>query len=149
MQAGMKRFLPKLVAVVAVVAVIVLSALVATPKQSHASAIGYSYWGGFTWNSVYIPAGQLDHTIIGSGYIINSDSATFVSVGNLCDPSVRFTYGNGSMTMNSNVHWGCSHIGLWTSSWYNWKAPRGDACAELWAKNWSIRVTRQCHYVYG
>jgi hypothetical protein len=132
--------------------VAVLIAFAAVPAASHASATGYQYWGGFTANiggqNVGIPAGQLTHIINGSGYHINWDGANFASVANICDPSMKFTYGNGAYYLNGNVHWGCSRVGQWKYV-LNWNAPRGSACAELWAKNWRIRVARQCHYVYG
>jgi hypothetical protein len=122
------------------------------PAASHASAGGYQYWGGFTANiggqSVGIPAGQLYHYISGSGYHISWEAANFGSVGNLCDPSIRFTYGNGSYRYDGNVHWGCSHIGQWKYA-FNWKAPRGSACAQLWVANWRRMITKQCHYIYG
>jgi hypothetical protein len=130
----------------------VLSALLLLPETSQASAYGIQYWGAFTVNvkgqSVGIPSGQLAHMISGKGYHINWDGANFVAAANICDPSMRFTYGNGSYRLDGNVHWGCSHVGQWKYI-LNWNAPRGSACAELWAKNWQVRVTRQCHYVYG
>ena len=76
-------------------------------------------------------------------------AASFVSSGNLCDSSVRFTYGKGKIHHDGNVHKGCSHVGQWTHDYHNWKAPRGKACAELWIENWTRRVARQCHYIYG
>jgi len=130
-------------------AVLLLGAL---PEISYASAIGYQYWGGFTANiagqSVGIPAGQLTHVINGNGYHINWDAANFGSAGTLCDPSIRFTYGNGKYRVDGNVHWGCSHVGQWKYT-LNWNSPRGSACAELWAKNWRVVVAKQCHYVHG
>ena len=111
-----------------------------------------SIWGGFTANiggqSVGIPAGQLYHYISGSGYHISWEGANFGSVGNLCDTSVRFTYGNGSYRYDGNVHWGCSHVGQWKYA-FNWNAPRGSACAQLWVANWRRMITKQCHYIYG
>jgi len=145
---GKKKFVMKML----VVAMLVFFAAVAAPATSHASAYGTQYWGAFTANisgqSVSIPSGQLAHTIDGSGYHINWDSANFLSAANLCDPSIRFTYGYGAYRLDGNVHWGCSHIGGWKYA-LNWNAPRGQACAELWSQNWRVLVARQCHYVYG
>jgi hypothetical protein len=98
--------------------------------------------------SVGIPKGQLAHLIKGKGYYIEWDAANFGTYPNICDSSMRFTYGNGSQRIDGNVHWGCSPIGQWKYA-LNRNVPRGDACAELWAKNWRVRVARQCHYVYG
>jgi hypothetical protein len=153
MKVRMKRFLTKKpVVVMMVTMVMVLSTLMALPATSHASAVGDQYWGGFTVNvvgqSVGIPAGRLTHSINGSGYHINWDAASFGSIAAICDPSIRFTYGNGSYYLDGNVQWGCSIGGGWKYG-LNWNAPRGSACAELWAKNWQILVARQCHYVYG
>jgi hypothetical protein len=95
-----------------------------------------------------LPGGQLSHTIWGRGYHIDKQEAIFVSIGNLCDSSVRFTYGNGRYNSRGGVHWGCSHVGRWRYR-RDWNAPRGSACAELWAKNWRIKVATQCHYIHG
>jgi hypothetical protein len=134
------------------VVMVALAALVAMPATTHASAFGIQYWGAFTVNiggqSVGIPSGQLAHEINGSGYHIKWDGANFGAAGTICDPSMRFTYGNGSYRVDGNVHWGCSHVGQWKYT-LNWNAPRGSACAELWAKNWRVQVARQCHYVHG
>ena len=128
------------------------AALAVVPATAGATAVGYQYWGGFTANiggqSVGIPAGQLTHIIRGSGYHVDWDGANFGSAGNLCDPSMRFTYGNGSQHIDGNVHWGCSHVGQWKYS-IDRDMPRGDACAELWVKNWRRMITRQCHYIHG
>lgn len=146
MKAEMKRFLAKVLVVVAM-----LSALVAFPATSYASAYGIQYWGGFAVNiggqTIRIPAGQLAHWISGNGLYISWDGANFASVGNICDSSMRFTYGYGKYYLNGNVHWGCSHVGQWKYT-LNWYAPRGSACAELWANDWRILVARQCHFVY-
>jgi hypothetical protein len=148
MKARIKSLLTKML----LVGAISIAALGALPATSHASAFGIQYWGAFTVNvggqSVGIPSGQLAHEINGSGYHINWDGANFASAANICDPSMRFTYGNGSYHLDGNVHWGCSRVGQWKYA-LNWKAPRGSACAELWAKNWRVLVARQCHYVYG
>jgi hypothetical protein len=121
------------------------------PAATQASAYGIQYWGAFTVNikgqSIGIPSGQLAHWISGKGLHITWDGANFASVANICDPSMKFTYGNGRYYINGNVHWGCSHVGQWKYT-LNWNAPRGSACAELWAHDWRIRVARQCHYVY-
>ena len=73
-----------------------------------------------------IPKGQLFHEINGSGYHINWDGANFLSVANICDPSMRFTYGNGSFGFNGNVHWGCSHVGQWKYT-LNRNVPAGQS----------------------
>lgn len=149
MKAGMKRILTKTL----LAAVMLMAVLGMLPATSHASAYGVSYWSGFNVNiggqTVKIPGGQLAHMISGSGYYIKWDGANFASAGNLCDSSMRFTYGYGAYYLKGNVHWGCSHVGQWKYYLNNWKAPRGSACAELWAKNWRVRIARQCHYVHG
>ena|SRR5687768_4325556 len=131
---------------------LILALLLAVPATARASADGYQYWGAFTVNiggqSVGIPSGQLYHAIEGAGYHINWDGANFISAATICDPSMRFTYGNGLYHLYGDVHWGCSNNGQW-KYYLNWYAPRGEACAELWAKNWSVLVARQCHYVHG
>jgi hypothetical protein len=136
--------------VLATIAACGLLALV-VPATSLATAFGIQYWGAFTVNikgqSIGIPSGQLAHEINGKGLHINWDGANFGSVANLCDPSMKFTYGNGRYYVKGNVHWGCSHVGQWKYA-LNWNAPRGSACAELWEHDWQIRVARQCHYVY-
>ena len=151
MKAWMKSFLTKKLVMMAVM-MVMFSALVAIPATSYASASGVQYWGAFNVNiggqSVPIPSGQLVHVIDGSGYHINWDGANFASAANICDPSMRFTYGNGAYYLNGNVHLGCSRVGQWKYA-LNWNAPRGSACAELWANNWRVLVAKQCHYVYG
>jgi hypothetical protein len=121
------------------------------PATSLATAFGIQYWGAFTVNikgqSIGVPSGQLAHEVNGRGLHINWDGANFGSAANLCDPSMKFTYGNGRYYLKGNVHWGCSHVGQWKYG-LNWNAPRGSACAELWEHDWRILVARQCHYVY-
>ncbi|HEX6480781.1 MAG TPA: hypothetical protein VF043_18230 [Ktedonobacteraceae bacterium] len=133
--------------VVVAMAVVVLSGLVARPTASHASAYGIQYWGVHVVHGVYIPSGQLAHYISGNGLYVTWDGANFISAGNLCDVSMRFTYGNGRLYLNGGMHWGCSHVGQW-KYWIKRFMPRGSACAELWEHNWRILVARQCHYVY-
>lgn len=118
----------------------------AMPATSEASACGYQYWGSFVFRDIPIPKGQLTHCINGSGLHVNWDGANFASGGNLCDSSMRFTYGYGAQHVDGNVHWGCSHVGQWKYS-INRNVPRGTACAELWIYNWQKMVTRQCHFV--
>ncbi|NDJ16313.1 hypothetical protein [Myxacorys almedinensis] len=130
---------------------ITLASLVAAPTVSLASASGYQYWGGFTANiggqSVGIPAGQLHHAINGKGTRINWQGANFGSAANICDSSMRFTYGYGKRRINGNIHRGCSRVGQWKYK-INANVPKGDACAELWAKRWRVLVAKQCHYVH-
>lgn len=132
--------------------ILVLTVLLAVPGVTHASAYGIQYWTKFnvtiSGNTIGVPAGQLAHLIEGKGLYITTDGANFASAANLCDTSMRFTYGNGSQKIDGNVHWGCSKVGQWKYA-LNRNMPRGDACAELWAKNWQILVARQCHYVTG
>ena len=116
------------------------------PATSQASACGYQYWGSFVFRDIPIPKGQLTHCINGSGQHVNWDGANFASVGNLCDSSMKFTYGYGSQSISGNVHWGCSHVGQWKYA-LNRDVPRGQACAELWIFNWQKMVTKQCHFV--
>ena len=127
------------------------SVAAAVPAVSQASAYGIQYWGGFAVNvggqTVRIPGGQLAHMISGSGLHVNWDGANFGSVGNLCDSSMRFSYGDGRTWFNGNVHWGCSHVGQWKYA-LNRNEPRGSACAALYEHDWRILVARQCHYVY-
>jgi hypothetical protein len=146
MKAKMKRSLTKMLLLVA----IVIAALTALPATSYASAYGIQYWGGFAVNiggqTVRIPAGQLAHYISGKGLYVSWDGANFASVGNICDSSMRFTYGYGKLRLNGGMHWGCSHVGQWQYA-INRNMPRGSACAELWAHDWRILVARQCHFV--
>lgn len=129
-----------------------VAALAIVPAAGQATAIGYEYWGGFDANikgqTVRIPAGQLTHEINGKGLHVNWDGANFASAANLCDPSMRFTYGDGAKRVDGNVHWGCSHVGQWKYA-MDFDAPRGTACAELWTENWERLVAKQCHYVHG
>ena len=124
-----------------------LLALAVLPAAGHASAAGYQYWSPFTWNGITFPGGQLFHEINGSGNHVNWDGANFASAGNVCDSSMRFTYGGGAYYLNGNIHYGCSHVGQWKYT-LNWNAPTGKACAELWAERWGKYITKQCHYVH-
>ena len=130
-----------------------LLAVSTMPSPAAASAGGFQYWGGFhvtiAGQSIRIPAGQLYHYISGSGYRISWEGANYGSLGPLCDTSIRFTYGYGAYEFRGNVHWGCSLGNQWKYSFGGWRAPRGDVCAELWAKDWRVRVARQCHYIHG
>lgn len=125
-----------------------VAAAAIVPATASATAAGYQYFGTQTINGWTIPGGQLFHEINGSGYHINWDGANFGSVGNICDSSIRFTYGYGTWEYTGNVHWGCSHVGQW-KYYFNWNAPGGKACAELWAEDWRVHITSQCHYIHG
>jgi hypothetical protein len=127
---------------------IAAAALLAVPMQSFASAYGYQYWGGFNFEGLRIPGGQLYHAIQGKGRHIDVEGANFGAAGNLCDSSVRFTYGNGAQHVDSDIHRGCSHVGQWKYR-MNMNVPGGQACAELWVQNWRKKITKQCHYVSG
>lgn len=132
-------------------ALVTFASIIGLPMACWAGAAGYEYWGGTSGSikgiSVPIPAGQLFHQIWGKGHHIGDQAANFASVGNICDSSMRFTYGYGEVYVSGNIHEGCSHVGQWKYA-MNMDVPGGDACAELWAKNWRILVARQCHYVY-
>lgn len=133
-----------------------ITGLAATPLVSLATAVGYEDWGGFTANisagsvgiPVKIPAGRLTHVIEGKGYHVNWDGANFVSAGNICDASMSFTYGYGKVRYNGDINRGCSIKGQWKYK-IDRDVPRGDACAELWAKERRVLVARQCHYIFG
>lgn len=129
------------------VAALAIVPLMAAPATSHASACGYQYWGGFSSPWGWIPNGQLTHCIRGRGTYVEWDGANFASAANICDSSMRFTYGYGAQVMNGNIHYGCSKVGQW-KYYIRRHVRRGDACAELWAKRWRVRVARQCHYVH-
>jgi hypothetical protein len=121
------------------------------PATSSANAIGYAYWGGFSASpggiTIRVPAGQLSHTLLGSGTWVSADRATAASVAPLCDPSIVFTYGNGAMTINGGTIYGCSPGGTFTGA-VNRAVPRGNACATLYVKRGTVRVAQQCHYVH-
>lgn len=116
------------------------------PAMAHASAYGYEYWKAFEVAGYPVPGGQLFHAIEGRGLHIDVEGANFVSAGNLCEASVRFTWGNGAQSYKTGIKSGCSHVGQWKIR-FNRNVPKGSACAELWTKNWRHRVARQCHYV--
>jgi hypothetical protein len=118
----------------------------AMPATSQASACGYEYWGAFVFRGVPMAKGQLTHCIRGNGRHVEWDGANFAAAGNLCDSSMKFTYGNGSESISGNVHEGCSHVGQWKYA-LNRDVPRGKACAELWISNWERLVAKQCHNV--
>lgn len=127
-----------------------IAVLAVAPGASQASAYGIEYWGGFDFNifgqTVRVPGGQLAHTISGQGQYVSWDAANFLSVGNVCDSSIRFSYGYHTRWFNSSVHWGCSHVGAWKYSLRR-NEPRGIACAALWIYDWRHYVTEQCHFV--
>jgi hypothetical protein len=131
------------------IAMLVITLLV--PAIGYASAYGYAYWGTTMWRDIPIPKGQLFHAIEGKGQHIDRQGGNYGAVGNLCDTSVRFTYGgkNGKWThyFDSDVRSGCSAGNNWKYA-FNWKVPIGDACMELWMKKWAKMVVRQCHYIH-
>jgi hypothetical protein len=134
--------------VLALVLALAAMALVpaAMPATSQASACGIQYWKAFDFQGYPVPKGQLTHCIRGNGTHVEWDGANFASAANLCDSSMRFTYGNGSRSISGSVHLGCSHVGQWKYT-VNQNMPRGEACAELWILNWKRMVTKQCHHV--
>jgi hypothetical protein len=136
----------RVLALIVAMAAMALVPAMMHPATSEASACGYQYWGSFVFRDIPIPKGQLTHCINGSGQHVNWDGANFASAGNLCDSSMKFTYGYGSQSISGNVHAGCSHVGQWKYS-LNRNVPRGQACAELWIYNWQKLVTKQCHFV--
>ncbi len=144
---GGKKSLIKL----AMVVTIVLATSLAMPSISEASASGWTFWGGFSVNvgnqSIGIPQGNLYHQIDGKGTYIEADYANFFIYGNLCDTQVIFTYGNRSRILLGSKHSGCSMSGKW-GYYIRQNVPKGEACAELWAKDQLVLVAKQCHYVY-
>ena len=131
----------------AAAAVLAGSGMDASMSGAEARAYGIEYFGVREVGGYKIPSGQLAHLIEGKGFRIDTDGANFGVAGNLCEPSVRFTYGNGAVRVDGNVHRGCSAVGQWKYS-MNRNVPRGSACAELWAQNWTRFVAKQCHYVH-
>ena len=116
------------------------------PAPAKADAFGIERWGGFEFKGINWPEGVLYHRIVGQGYHVYTDQGSFASVGNLCDAGFVFTYGNGAHRSRSAILSGCTHAGNWEYT-PNKDMPRGDACVELWIKNWSRLVARQCHYI--
>ncbi len=138
------------------VAVLLVLGMIVAPTMARADAYGIQHWGGFHANikgqSVSIPSGQLAHVIKSHGRNMTHDGASWLSVGNLCDWSIKFTYGYNAMQISGAVHYGCSHQGTFALNLVpplvtRFYAPRGSACAELWVKEWRARVARQCHFV--
>lgn len=129
---------------------LVIAALAVAPAASQASAYGLAYWGGFNFNifgqTVKVPSGQLAHWISGKNLYVSWDAANFLAAGNLCDSSIRFSYGYHTRWFNSSVRWGCTHVGTWKYYLYRF-VPRGSACAALYIYDWRHYVTEQCHFV--
>ena len=141
--ARVRRFLLPALAAVTVAAALV-------PSAASASSLGYSVWGGFGVNvggqHVGIPQGYETHSIRGSGQWVSSDYVSFLDAGTLCDPAVKFVYGYGSEVVSGGIHYGCLHFSQWTGLVNAW-APRGTACAQLYADDWRVFVTQQCAFV--
>lgn len=97
-----------------VVLVVVLAGLAIAPAASHASDYVSAHWGGrdvpVPWlGSVRVPGGNLDHSIVGHGTYIDTDSAWFFSPqGCQGDASLRLTYGYGAWRFDSGIRRGCS-----------------------------------------
>jgi len=127
-------------------AVLALATLAVLPAKSQASAYGYQYWGTFMWKDIPIPKGQLVHAIEGDGRHIDRQGANYISYGNLCDTSLKFTYGYGSHFWKTPIKRGCRPVRAWKYK-FDWTVPRGKACAELWMDGWRRKVTKQCHFV--
>jgi hypothetical protein len=125
--------------------------LAVAPATSSASAYGVQFWGGFNvtlfGQTVRVPGGALFHLIEGHGLYVSGDGASFTSVGDLCDWSMRFSYGYRTQVYNTPVHWGCSHNGT-RAIRPERRVRRGTACAALWIYGWRKYVTEQCHFVY-
>jgi hypothetical protein len=127
-----------------------IAVLAVAPAASQASAVGFAFWGGFDFNllgqTIRVPAGTLDHDISGNGLYVSWDEADALAAGNLCDASIRFSYGYHTRVINSVVRWGCRHALDW-KIFLNRNMPRGSACAALWIEDWRQYVTEQCHFV--
>jgi hypothetical protein len=138
-----------------VVPLIALGGIAFTATASLADAFGVERWGSYSIpiprvGTVDVPAGTLYHRIEGDGYYIDHEEAGFASIGNLCDASVRFTYGvhySNPTASNGAIHRGCSHAGKWEYWPRGKKFPRGWACAELWINAWKGKVAAQCHFI--
>jgi hypothetical protein len=117
------------------------------PAMAHASAVGIEYWKAFEVAGYPIPGGQLTHLIEGKGTHIDEEGANYASASNLCDSSIKFTWGNGAQSYKTPVRSACSRVNQWKYK-FDKNVPKGSACAELWVKNWKHRVARQCHYVH-
>lgn len=132
---------------IALVLVPVFAVLVALPASSQASAYGYQYWGTFVWKDIPFPKGQLFHAIQGKGKHIDVEGGNYLAAGNLCDTSVKFTYGYGAKSWASPINRDCRPGHNWKYR-FDWNVPRGKACMELWMDGWRRKVTKQCHFVH-
>jgi len=125
------------------VALVLMSAVLLASPMTASAASGWVYWGG--WQS-----GSLYHSLNASGRTVYSDEARYKASSNLCQVSYRFTYGNGAIRKDVGVNptLSCSPYGGMRVNYYAWQAPVGNACVELWEKNWTRKVVTQCHYIY-
>lgn len=138
-----------------------LVGIAVTPTASLATAVGVEYFGraqkidtsagakgAGVSTSFNVRQGRLYHELVGRGLWVDGHGVWFKYTGTICEPSVKFTYGDGAMQRKGSVHRKC----LPTAFWFHVvkrNVPKGDACAELWAKDWKVLVAKQCHYVYG
>jgi hypothetical protein len=129
-------------------AVLAVAALAMLPAASHADAFGTTFWGVKTIKDIPVPRGMMTHELTGKGYRIDHQRVEVGALGPVCDMSLRWTYGNGRTHADSYVRHGCRFGAVFTRSPHR-NASRGDACVELWFKNWRARVATQCHYIHG
>jgi hypothetical protein len=132
-----------------------VTGLAITPIVCLANAFGLARWGGFvvepTARSVTvpisIPAGVMEHFIIGEGYRIDAHRVYYVSGGHICDPSIQYTYGYGARKTRSAIARGCWRNKAFIFNPGGAIVPRGNSCAELWANEWRVLVAKQCHFI--
>lgn len=115
-------------------------------------AYGREFWSGssITIGGTTIPTsgGMLDRWLKGDDDFVEKEVVAYTAIGNLCDTSISFTYGNGSRRYNGSVSSGCSPVRRWEYRFYMHQ-PVGSACAELWAENWNKLIATQCHYIHS
>jgi hypothetical protein len=133
-----------------------VTGLAITPMLCLADATGLITWGEFPVTigkggvsfTVNIPSGTLAHSIIGDGGRVNSQIVTYNSFGYICDPSIKYTYGNRARSTNSAIARGC-----WRRKEFTFNprvnVPRGRACAELWSEDWRVFIVERCHFIEG
>jgi hypothetical protein len=132
--------------------VVVVAPVVSQPRTIRRAEV--THWGGFKvevpntgGQSIHIPAGQLIHGLQVKGQYIEWQGANFGSLQPICDPSIRFSFGNDAVHYDSKIKRGCHMVGQWGYS-IGFKVPRGSSCAELFSEQWKVPIAKRCMYVY-
>lgn len=148
---GIRHRIRQLVVTVLVLTGLIGGAGVVTAFPAQASAYGVALFGGWNVTGIgWVPKGELEHGVSGSGLRIDREYSEFNAVAPICNWRIAYrwydTSGTQYYSYKGTVHWGCNVWGH-GDSLYNGVARPGHVCASLYSNGTWIPNAKQCHNI--